>query len=313
VTDGQAGRQIDVQAALASGARFTVVLVGEGSLEVNVGYLAALTGGQLFICQGGDVASAVSTALDSMRRVASPAGEVEATPRSVSREIAGTRVEANWHPTENFSIKRTGLAAAVAAYAANLAIQGMKQENAAAFAEAEGIVSHLTSIVLVDESAEPVQGIPATRKGRLAEPAVQALMRSAACFSPSAPESASFCVARKRFVDHGVSMSVASPAEYLADSSPIDWDNDPKALASGDLSGQAPSARWKLAAIASLSEVVTLARSLGLDPLVVGVALLAELDAATSRAASRIVRAAFRKAHPRLVEAARKAAAALIA
>ncbi len=42
VTDGQSGNTIDVQGAVATGARFTVVLVGEGALETNVGYLAAL-------------------------------------------------------------------------------------------------------------------------------------------------------------------------------------------------------------------------------------------------------------------------------
>ena len=73
VTDGQSGNTIDVQRAVATGARFTVVLVGAGALETNVGYLAALTGGQMFVTQEADTEQAIVAAIASMRNVASPA------------------------------------------------------------------------------------------------------------------------------------------------------------------------------------------------------------------------------------------------
>jgi hypothetical protein len=37
------------------GRRISVVLVGEDSLEANVGHLAALTGGDIFVSAGADV------------------------------------------------------------------------------------------------------------------------------------------------------------------------------------------------------------------------------------------------------------------
>lgn len=179
VTDGKSWNRIAVQDAVATGARFTVVLVGEDSLESSVGYLAAMTGGQMFVVSGSDVHRALSAALSSMRDVASPAVRIQGTPEKLSRTIAGTTVEVAWSKAKKGSPKREGFALAAAGFAAHLAIQGMDEEEAARFAEAEGIVSHLTSIVLVDEAAEAVQGIPATRKVALATPATASLTANA--------------------------------------------------------------------------------------------------------------------------------------
>jgi hypothetical protein len=55
VTDGKS-HALDVHALARRGARFTVVLVGEDSLAANVGHLAALTGGQVFVSSGLDLA-----------------------------------------------------------------------------------------------------------------------------------------------------------------------------------------------------------------------------------------------------------------
>jgi len=179
VTDGKSGHRIDVQAAVASGARFTVVLIGEDALEVNVGYLAAMTGGQMFVVPGGDADLAILAAIASMRSVAPPATPILGAPESVERTVAGARITAVWSKAGKKAPKREGLEARIAAYAAGLALAGMEEREAGALAEAEGIVSHLTSIVLVDEAGEAVEGIPSTRKVALAAPAT-AMLRSAA-------------------------------------------------------------------------------------------------------------------------------------
>ena len=54
--------------------------------------------------------------------------------------------------------------------AAMLAIPLMTEETAAKLAEAEGIVCHLTSLVLVDEAGATHAAIPAVRKVRLSTP-----------------------------------------------------------------------------------------------------------------------------------------------
>ena len=96
----------------------------------------------------------------------------------MTRRIAGTEIEATWTDAVENTPEREGLAAAVGAYAASLAVLGMKGDDAARLAEAEGIVGHLTSLVLVDEAADAVSEIPATRKIALAHATTTKFMRA---------------------------------------------------------------------------------------------------------------------------------------
>lgn len=172
VTDGKSWNKIDVQAAIASGARFTVVLVGEDSLEINVGYLAAMTGGQMFIVRGANVRKAISAAIKSMRNVSSPIVPIKDAPVHLTRHIAGVEINASFKEVKHAgSVTNDYFKIAVGAFADNLAVQAMEEEAGAVYAAEAGLVTHLTSIVLVDEEAEAVDGIPATRKVALPEPA----------------------------------------------------------------------------------------------------------------------------------------------
>jgi hypothetical protein len=176
VTDGKSGSPIDIQKAVGSGARFTVVLVGHDALEVNVGYLAALTGGRMFVVPGTDADVAVAEAIKSMRAVSFHATELEGKPKSTVRHFGGAEIAAAWSKAKKDSPARDDLAAHLGGFAAHLALPAMKEDAAAALAEAEGLVSHLTSIVLVDEAGEAVKGIPANRKVSL--PTAKGAMRS---------------------------------------------------------------------------------------------------------------------------------------
>ena len=60
LTDGKS-HALDVQALARNGRRITVVLVGEDSLEANVGHLAALTGGEIFVVAGNELQDALAT------------------------------------------------------------------------------------------------------------------------------------------------------------------------------------------------------------------------------------------------------------
>jgi hypothetical protein len=62
VTDGKS-HALDIHAAARRGARFTVVLVGEDSLAANLGHLAVLTGGQVFVSSGADLAEVLGMAV----------------------------------------------------------------------------------------------------------------------------------------------------------------------------------------------------------------------------------------------------------
>ena len=66
ITDGKS-YALDVHRLAQEGRRIFVVLVGEDSLEANVGHLAALTGGDIHFNFGADVDSALHAALQGMR------------------------------------------------------------------------------------------------------------------------------------------------------------------------------------------------------------------------------------------------------
>ncbi len=202
ITDGKS-HALDVQAAARSGRRFQVVLVGEDSLEANVGHLAALTGGQIFVAAGSDYASAarqtheaIEAAFRAARAPHVAAPVVVGAPVQIETRIGGMSVQASWgsfptgrgndaddqapataeDPDSDAAIAQASsgdrrsansdaeLARAVGAVAASLAIPAMEEDAAASLAEAEGIVCHLTSLVLVDQAGEIQDVIPAQRK-----------------------------------------------------------------------------------------------------------------------------------------------------
>ena len=67
ITDGQS-YDLDVQQLAKSGHRIFVVLVGEGSLEANVGHLAVLSGGDIHFSFGADVNQAIQACIQGMRQ-----------------------------------------------------------------------------------------------------------------------------------------------------------------------------------------------------------------------------------------------------
>ncbi|HEV7267357.1 MAG TPA: hypothetical protein VGN83_21000 [Falsiroseomonas sp.] len=182
VTDGKS-YALDVHAAARSGARFTVVLVGEDALAANVGHLAALTGGQVFLSSGPDLPALMEMAVASMRAPRTTAARVEPgrLPEFAGTCAGGMRVGARWLRGATEAPAPTEHARVVGAYAAWLALPAMEESDAAALAEAEGIVSHLTSLVLVDEAAEAQDAIPAQRKVALSTPRVMADIGWVAC------------------------------------------------------------------------------------------------------------------------------------
>lgn len=171
ITDGRAGRMIDVQAALAAGARITVVLVGEDSLEVNVGYLASQSGGKMFVVAGTDADKAMEAAIASMRSAASPVEKLDGELTQVVRGLSGVTLTATWGAEGGREAK------GVAALAAHLAMSSLDEDRAGALAASEGIVSHLTSIVLVDEEGAMLDDLPEQRKVGLPDSALGGAVR----------------------------------------------------------------------------------------------------------------------------------------
>ena len=185
ITDGQAGRMIDVQEAVSRGARVTVVLVGQDSLEVNAGYLASQSGGEMFVVASGDAGRAVEAAVASMRSAASPVRPVEGDPTAVTRRLAGTEITATWGQQAERTVD------GIAALAAHLVMTSLDEKRASALAAAEGIVSHLTSIVLVDEEGATLTDLPEQRQVALPTSSVATRGMMFAAAAPSGAMTAS--------------------------------------------------------------------------------------------------------------------------
>jgi hypothetical protein len=88
----------------------------------------------------------------------------------------------------------------------------------------------------------------------------------------------------------------------------IDWDDDPDALCRGDLAGLPEDVVAAIERAARLPAVVALAISLGLDAVVVVIALMAKAAGSASRSAQRIARMLLASADQGEVTAAMAAA-----
>lgn len=395
ITDGKS-HDIDVQRASQSGRRFHVVLIGEDSLEAHVGQLAALTGGQLFVAAGEDAALAILAAFQAMRMPHQVQAPVAEAPEFVEAFIAGMQVRAVWaeapservvglvFPTLLTGVVSTGLprplalkpqdaeaapvgadfARAVAALATSLALPRLDKKAAGALAEAEGIVCHLTSLVLVDQQGEAQQGLPVQHKldtmtpraslglgvsaapqahgaskgiARRLTPAASSGMlsvggvtRSAASFSLASEQSRGISgLASKRGWDTGFeavkrALPPVMPTGLGLPSAPqkpvqpvqpvrvdlvqlrgrVDWAAHAETLRLGDFSPLPEPVRTALLALALRPAVRALAQALGLNRLVVALALLAAAEGATQRPAARLARAVLGGADPALRAAA---------
>ncbi|MBU6498115.1 MAG: VWA domain-containing protein, partial [Rhodospirillales bacterium] len=315
VTDGLS-HALDVQALANTGRRFTVVLVGDDALEANVGRLAALTGGEIFLVTGeDDPAGAVQSAIASARRPALDFANTSWPLGRTSTFIGGALVTAEWSQ-ERTTIAPSALDQAIGALAAAVALPGLPEEQAATVAADHGIVCHLTSLVLVDEAGAVQEGLPVQRKIALMEPAARSggmayrlappvagtlsgMMASIrAPMVPTVPESLSF-------LRHIAAEVAAPPLAALA--ARIDWARDPEGLRRGEL-GQLPAEiADSVLKAATRPEVLALCGP-GRNPAAIVLALMAQSLGMWKRSAARIARSVLEGLDP---EAVKRAATAL--
>ena len=328
ITDGKS-HALDVQGLARRGRRISAVLVGEDSLEANVGHLAALTGGEIFVAAGADLAAALAGAVRSFKVPHQAPTAIEGAPHSVATRRGGMSMSARWQPAAATSGDALALRA-VAAMAASLAFPAMASEGAAQLAEAEGLVTHLTSLILIDEAATQEATVPATRKVALPTPRTAAMPVMAAAAmpldaymgappaaysaapspspfggAPAAPRSPGVANRLKSFLDDLWGTDNAAPAAAgkaeqggfagggLAHA--IDWDQAPDRLQAGDLGNLDPAIAQAIRDLAMRADVIALAGKLGLDPLALVIGLLARTQADRSRSAARVARAIFGK------------------
>ena len=293
LTDGQTHAR-EAQEAAARGCRVSAVLVGDGSLDAGVGHLAALTGGQVAWAPVVDVGSVIATALDGLRvPAAASSGTVEAgRPVRVQAVRGGVAIAAAWQQTQEGA---AGPADDVGRYAAALALPLLAGEATEAFAVAHGLCTHLTSLVLVDEAGEAQEGLASMRKVPLA-PMAAPRMAHASLLVPHMAYAAPSPV---------MLHEERSPSAPAGSGRAIPWARLGARLVKGDFAGLPQPVREHLARTAGLDSVQRLALSLGLDPMLAALALLArEAGFRGDRHAARVAGRLLASADPELVDIA---------
>jgi Vault protein inter-alpha-trypsin domain len=295
VTDGKSWA-LDPQRLARTGIRLTAVLIGEDALDAGISHLAGMTGGQSFVAASSDAGIAIAAAIEAARAPRVMPQPIEGKPMQVMALRRGARVIATWDEQRwDEPGEQTAAAEArqIGATAAMLAIPLMQESEAKALAESEGVVCHLTSLVLVDEAGVRHEGLPAVRKVALAAPAMARAMampvgmldRSGApAAAPAASRSTGRAGVLRRYLTGGTGAGLHGVITH------IDWDDDPEALCRGDLASLPQDVVAAIEHAARLPAVVALATSLGRTAVVVVIALMAKAARATSRSAQRIAR-----------------------
>lgn len=182
ITDGQS-YDLDVQQLAKRGHRIFVVLVGEGSLEANVGHLAVLSGGDIHFSFGADVNQAIQACIQGMRQKSIRGVRCDLDESGLPERVVAARnnasIKASWSQVTEKPQVSSEFSEAVAAYAASLAFAGAEEKWAANIAVQAGLVTYLTSLVLVAQDAQIQEQLPRTIKQALPAPRGMRVYRSA--------------------------------------------------------------------------------------------------------------------------------------
>ena len=308
ITDGLS-YELDVQRLATKGRRVFVVLVGEQSLEANVGHLAALTGGDVHFSYGKDISTALRACVQGLRsRGERPRFKGGIAPQRIRAHRGNAVVEAWWDPREEPSDLGT-FSSAVAAYAAGLALGSMKESAAVRLALSEGLVTHLTSLVLVDEESSRSGNLPTTRKIDLPTPPT-----SVEAFQIPDPAQDKPTRASRGQVLYSMPYAIDGTDLIERVAQGIDWRQHGATLADGVLHGIDPvaarfihqSARRIVQHPASRTGLWLAVLEAGIDPILLVILCLAALSARESRDAERVRRRLVERVESAIHEAIRR-------
>jgi Vault protein inter-alpha-trypsin domain len=312
ITDGQS-HDIDVQALARRGRRVSVVLIGTGALDAYVGHLSGLTGGQIFFTDGTESLTVLHRAFDSLRIQHHASAAFMERPQTLSFIQGGMEISIEWsEPSATATTLHTTLIP-VAALATGLTLSCLPESLASDMAEAEGIVSHLTSLVLVDKDGDTQSGIPVQRKiplmtasGSVMMPTCSmrstpmSLVASGVCqdwtyptMSMKSPEIHEWFSMPSTPLQHSASPlgTYGQNSVSLASFGPVDWAHHAEDLRKGDIQSLGAQGAILRSLATTLPGVAALAQHLNQDSLVVIIALLAYRDKDHDRYANRFMRA----------------------
>ena len=283
ITDGKS-YALDVQKLAGLGRRVSVLLIGEDSLEANVGHLAALTGGELFIAGEATLDAVARAMVAAIRTPFTPVAPISDEPSAILIRRGGVSIAVQWGEAIGSGEDMPG----VSAMAAALAMPGLDEDRAAVLAEAEGLVTHLTSLVMVDEEGSIQEGVPSMRKIALDAPAMaQGRMLRARSHGRFAGAAVAVAGAHAPEVERSAGPARPDfPLRRLAVM--IDWNIGAPKLVAGDVSALPQAVRDSIDKLAETLRAD--AASLGIDARLLVIALAARIAGETNRTAQRIAR-----------------------
>jgi hypothetical protein len=282
LTDGQTYAH-EVETAKKAGFPIHAILVGEGSLDAMIGHLAAQTGGQVISTYQDDVAGALKTALPALRAEQSPlSGAITGgKPSRLKTTRGGIRLESEWS-----EIETSRKSDAVGRYAASLSLALLDEEAATSLAVTHSLTSHLTSLILIDEAGEAIEGLPQTVKMPVAMASMMSvaplLMDRLSMAIPSFP-------VRRYSVESGQSRRHALLDQSF--SLPDDW-SAVMVDHLDDITALPTPIRLRVEALTQKSEIMALAKSCNLPSATVALILIALRDKDRDRNAGRFVKQA---------------------
>ena len=316
LTDGLSHR-LDIDELARCGRRISVILIGADSLEARIGHLAALTGGDLFIATAEDLAEVMMAAIDALRRPVIALPTVIDMPDELLCLRNNVEIRANWTLASDVAAP-SDISKAATAVGASLVVNCAIPEFAAQYAVSEGIVSHLTSLVLVDEIGTAQSELPTMRK--VALPATSSAMRlSAASYdggaffdlshssminesvdilNQSTKSLRSGSPKRERSIRGAIrSMSSLAPARQGPHEIVrlIDWGDDPERLMRGDISLLHPEAQGLVHKLMGDDQLRRLSDRYRMPLEIVAIAILANFASGEDRRAGRIWSAVFNR------------------
>ena len=318
LTDGLS-HQLNIEKLARCGRRISVILIGAGSLEARIGHLAALTGGNLFIATADDLSDVMTAAISALRRPTIALPTVRNLPDEIMLLHNNVEIRANW-TRDKCGEKSSEISKAATAVAASLVVNCATPAVAAKYAVSEGIVSHLTSLVLVDEVGDTQSELPTMRKIALPKTSSANAMHMFAAYGSSAMyESASLRA------DSSSYSALSDSAEFLRSSSPtrgrsdrrvlkslsvpkpsarpdrlqvvrlIDWGDNPEGLIHGDFSGLHPEVRRLVKELSGEGQLRRLSEQYEMPLEIVAIALLANFASDENPRARRVWSAIFKR------------------
>jgi hypothetical protein len=274
LTDGQT-YAYEVEAAKKAGFPIHAILVGEGSLDAMIGHLAAQTGGQVISTYQEDVAGSLKAALPALRAHHAPlSGAIhDGKPSRLKTTRGGIRLEIAWS-----EIETSRKSDAVGRYAASLTLALLEEEAATSVAVAHGLTSHLTSLILIDEAGESVEGLPKTAKVPVASAAVQYSIMPA--FS---------------YIDHASTTQPVKPQGFLsrisASFAPTTSEWDEISLDQPfELAHLPSSIKHRVQDLVTKRAVILLSHTHNIDIVLLALLIIAHIDQNKDRNASRFIR-----------------------